>query len=314
MKRTFIIAEAGVNHNGDLELAKELIDKAKEANVDAVKFQTAKPENVISKFAPKSKYQIKNTNNETESQLEMVKKISLKDEHWPILQEYAKSKEILFLSTPFDLGSIDLLHQLQVPIFKIPSGEITNMPYLRKIGQIKKPVILSTGMCNLGDIENAIQILTESGMAREQITLLHCNTQYPTPFEDVNLLAIKTLQQAFKVPVGYSDHTLGIHIPIAAVSMGAQVIEKHFTLDRKLPGPDHLASLEPNELKEMVRCIRDIEVALGNGIKTTSSSERENRILARKSIVARCSIKAGEILSEKNLYTKRPSGGISPME
>lgn len=314
MSKTFIIAEAGVNHNGNLELAKKLIDVAKDAGADAVKFQTAKAERVVSKFAQKAQYQIQNTNNDSESQLEMIKKLILNDEAWAILSDYCKQKEIMFLSTPFDFESIDLLSSLGLEIFKIPSGEINNLPYLRKIGALNKKIILSTGMANLGEIETALNILTSSGTQREKITILHCNTEYPTPFCDVNLKAMQTLFDAFKLPVGYSDHTLGIHIPIAAVAMGACVIEKHFTLDCNMEGPDHKASLEPKELKEMVKRIREIEESLGNGIKQESPSEQKNKPIARKSIVAHRAIKKGEILSEKNLYVKRPAGGLSPME
>lgn len=314
MSKVLIIAEAGVNHNGNIDIAKKLVDVAAEFGADIVKFQTAKAENVVSRFAKKAEYQIENTGNGAESQLEMIQKLVLDDSAWSILIDYCKQKNIKFLSTPFDLESVDLLHNLGLKIFKIPSGEITNLPYLRKIGKYNKQVILSTGMANLGEIESAIAVLVDSGTKRENITLLQCNTEYPTPFADVNLKAMKSLKKAFRLPVGYSDHTPGIAIPLAAVGMGAKVIEKHFTLDKNMEGPDHKASLEPCELKAMVQGIREIELALGDGIKQTSASEAKNKPIARKSIVANCAIKKGEILSESNLYTKRPAGGISPME
>lgn len=314
MSKVLIIAEAGVNHNGDIQIAKKLIDVAAESGADIVKFQTAKAENVVSRFAKKAEYQIENTGNNHESQLDMIRKIVLDDSAWPILIDYCKQKNIQFLSTPFDLESVDFLNQIGLEIFKIPSGEITNLPYLRKIGKLNKQVILSTGMANLGEIESAIEILVNSGTNRNNITLLQCNTEYPTPFSDVNLKVIKSLKKAFRLPVGYSDHTLGIAIPLAAVGMGARVIEKHFTLDKNMEGPDHKASLEPHELKAMIQGIREIELALGDGIKRTSPSEAKNKPIARKSIVANCVIKKGEILNEHNLYVKRPAGGISPME
>lgn len=314
MAKVLIIAEAGVNHNGDIKLAKKLIDVAADAGADIVKFQTAKAENVVSRFAQKAEYQIENTGNGKESQLEMIQKLVLDDSAWPILIEHCKKRGIEFLSTPFDLHSVDLLHKLGLKIFKIPSGEITNLPYLRKIGALNKKVILSTGMANLGEIEKAIEVLTTSGTKRENITILQCNTEYPTPFEDVNLKAMQSLRSAFCLSVGYSDHTPGIAIPLAAVGMGAEVIEKHFTLDQNMEGPDHKASLEPHELKAMVQGIREVELALGDGIKRTSASEEKNKPIARKSIVANRAIKKGEILDENNLYTKRPAGGICPME
>lgn len=314
MKKVLIIAEAGVNHNGDIELAKKLIDVAADSGADIVKFQTAKAENVVSRFAKKAQYQIENTKNDTESQLEMIQKLILDDSAWEILIQHCQQRNIHFLSTPFDLESVDLLNQLGLEIFKIPSGEITNLPYLRKIGKLNKQVILSTGMANLGEIESALEILTSSGTKREKITLLQCNTEYPTPFCDVNLKAMKSLKKAFLLPVGYSDHTPGIAIPFAAVGMGACIIEKHFTLDKNMEGPDHKASLEPSELKAMVEGIRQIELALGDGIKRTSASEAKNKPIARKSIVANRAIKQGETLDESNLYVKRPAGGISPMD
>lgn len=313
MSKVLIIAEAGVNHNGDIDIAKKLIDVAAEAGADIVKFQTFKSENCVSKNAQKAEYQLQTTNKQ-ESQLDMIKKLELDTKTHHILIDYCKQKNIEFLSTPFDIESVGLLHNLGLRIFKIPSGEITNLPYLREIGKLNQQVILSTGMANLGEIESAIEVLVDSGTKRENITLLQCNTEYPTPFADVNLKAMKSLKKAFRLPVGYSDHTPGIAIPLAAVGMGAKVIEKHFTLDKNMEGPDHKASLEPHELKAMVQGIREIELALGDGIKRTSQSEAKNKPIARKSIVANCAIKKGEILSESNLYTKRPAGGISPME
>lgn len=313
MQKTLIIAEAGVNHNGDINLAKKLIGAAKDANADVVKFQTFIAEKGISKHAKKANYQLQTTD-ARESQLDMVKKLELSPQDHHTLIAHCKKIGIEFLSTPFDFQSIDLLHQLNLQTFKIPSGEITNLPYLRKIGVLNKQVILSTGMSNLGEIENAINILVNAGTHRHNITILHCNTQYPTPMQDVNLKAMQTIQQAFHLPVGYSDHTNGIHIPIAAVAMGAKVIEKHFTLDRSMEGPDHQASLEPQEFKMMVQYIRDIEIALGDGIKQTSKSEEANKMLARKSVVANRPIKSGETFNQNNLDIKRPANGLSPME
>ena len=310
--RTFIIAEAGVNHNGSLDMAFQLIDVAAAAGADAVKFQTFKAEKVIAVNAPKADYQKKPTGSD-ESQLEMVKKLELDEDVHISLHKHCRDKGIQFLSTPFDLESIDLLTRLGLEIFKIPSGEITNMPYLRKLGALNKYLILSTGMADLGEIEDALDILTESGTSLERITILHCNTEYPTPFEDVNLRAMQTIGHAFGVPVGYSDHTPGIEVAVGAVALGAVVLEKHFTLDRNLPGPDHKASLEPDELKEMVRAIRNIEKALGNGIKRPSPSEVKNKPIARKSLVATRPIKTGELFSVDNITAKRPGVGISPM-
>jgi len=309
----FVIAEAGVNHNGSLEIAKKLIDIAVDAGADAVKFQTFRAEKIISKFAPKAKYQKKNTDKE-ESQLEMVKKLQLDASTHKKLIKHCKEKDIIFLSTPFDLESIDLLNEFDLEIFKIPSGEITNLPYLRKIGSLKKKVILSTGMADMEEIKYALNILVGAGTQKEDITVLHCNTEYPTPFEDVNLLAMLTIKEAFRINVGYSDHTTGIVIPIAAVALGAKVLEKHFTLDKNMQGPDHKASLEPHELKAMVRVIRNVEKALGNGIKKPSASEIKNKPIVRKSIVAAKEIKKGEALSEETLAVKRPGNGISPLE
>ncbi len=309
---TFVIAEAGVNHNGSLELAKKLIDIAQDAGADAVKFQTFKAEAVTSIHAKKAEYQLKTTNPE-ESQLDMIKKLELSYESFKELYDYSKKKGIIFMSTPFDIESARFLEDLGLEIFKIPSGEITNYPLLKEIGSYRKKIILSTGMADLGEIEDALDVLIESGTDRKDITVLHCNTEYPTPFEDVNLQAMLTIREAFKVDVGYSDHTPGIEIPIAASALGAKVIEKHFTLDRSLPGPDHKASLEPDELKAMIKAIRNIEKALGDGIKKPSKSEIKNIQIARKSIVAKRDIRKGEIFSQENLVTKRPGTGISPM-
>jgi N-acetylneuraminate synthase len=313
MNQVFIIAEAGVNHNGDLELAKKLIDVAVEAGADAVKFQTFKTELCVSKGAKKAEYQVENTGNDEETQFDMVKKLELTNQNHYELINYCRTKNIMFLSTPFDHDSIKLLNDLGLEIFKIPSGEITNLPYLRHIGSLNKKVILSTGMANLGEIENALDILSLAGTKKENITVLHANTEYPTPIEDVNLKAMVTISNAFGVKFGYSDHTLGIEVPVAAVALGAHVIEKHFTLDKNMEGPDHKASLEPDELKAMICAIRNIAKALGNGIKKPSKSELKNMQVVRKSIVASRDIKIGEILDENNLAVKRPGNGISPM-
>jgi len=309
----FIIAEAGVNHNGSVELAKKLIDVAVESGVDAVKFQTFKAEKLVSKDAKKAEYQQKNIDNNDDSQYNMLKKLELDLDTHKELITYCNSKNIMFLSTPFDSDSIKLLDSLGLTIFKIPSGEITNLPYLREIGSLDKKVILSTGMADIGEIEDALDILLKAGTKKENITILHANTMYPTPMEDVNLKAMVTIGKTFNVTYGYSDHTLGVEVPTASVAMGASVIEKHFTLDKTMEGPDHKASLEPDELKEMVKAIRNIEKAMGNGIKKPSKSETPNIEIARKSIVANCSIKKGELLTEDNLTIKRPANGISPM-
>lgn len=313
MSRVFIIAEAGVNHNGSLELAKRLIDVACEAGADAVKFQTFKADNLVSKKAQKAEYQ-KETTDSSESQYEMIKKLELDEMAHHELIAYCKLKNILFLSTPFDHESIALLHRLQMPIFKIPSGEITNLPYLRQIGSLKKEVILSTGMANLKEVEEALVILVKAGTPKEQITVLHATTEYPCPMDEVNLKAMETIRKAFNVKVGYSDHTKGIEIPIAAVAMGACVIEKHFTLDKTLEGPDHKASLESAELIAMVNAIRNVEQALGNGVKKPSKSEEKNILIARKSIMTCKTIAKGEYFSEDNVTVKRPAGGMSPMQ
>jgi len=310
--KVFIIAEAGVNHNGSIELAKKLIDVASESGVDAVKFQTFKAEKLVSKNAQKADYQ-KETTDKTESQFDMIKKLELDLNTHKELMAYCKTKNIMFLSTPFDHDSIELLNNLGLEIFKIPSGEITNLPYLRHIGKLDKKVILSTGMADIGEIEDALDILISSGTQKENITVLHANTMYPTPMEDVNLKAMVTIGNTFDIAFGYSDHTLGIEVDIAAVAMGANVIEKHFTLDKTMEGPDHKASLEPDELKEMVKAIRNIELALGSSIKKPSKSEIPNMQVARKSIVAKTEIKKGDQLSEKNITIKRPGNGINPM-
>ena len=310
MNKVFIIAEAGVNHNGDLLIAKQLVDKACDAGADAVKFQTYKTENIVCKDAEKADYQ-KKTTDIIENQYEMLKRIELSPEMHDELIEYCKEKGIIFLSTPFDLESIQYLESLDIPIMKIPSGEITNFPYLREIGKTGRKIIMSTGMANLTEIEAAVSVLRECGS--EDITLLHCNTEYPTPYVDVNLRAMRTLADTFGVQVGYSDHTEGIEIALAAVALGATVIEKHFTLDKNMEGPDHKASLEPKELKVMVNLIRNIEKALGNGIKGPSISERKNIHVVRKSIVAKKEINKGDFLNEENLTTKRPGKGLSPM-
>jgi len=308
----FIIAEAGVNHNGSKKLAKQLIDVAAEAGADAVKFQTFRAEKLVSKSAQKADYQKITTDGE-ESQFDMIKKLELDIDTHRELISYCNKKDIMFLSTPFDLDSIDLLNDLGIDIFKIPSGEITNLPYLRKIGGLNKKIVLSTGMSSISDIEAALNVLIKSGTKKENITVLHANTMYPTPLKDVNLKAMQTIGLTFDVAYGYSDHTLGIEVDIAAVALGATVIEKHFTLDKNMEGPDHKASLEPNELKKMVSSIRNIEIALGSTIKKPSKSEIPNMAIARKSIVASCNIKKGEYFSKDNLAIKRPGTGISPM-
>lgn len=313
MKKTIIIAEAGVNHNGNYEMALKMIDEAKAAGADYVKFQTAKPELVISTFAPKAEYQKETTGN-GESQLEMCKAIHLPLTDYKPLKEYCDKVGIGFMSTPFDLVSIDVLKPLDMDYYKIPSGEITNLPYLRAIAAKGRKVIISTGMSELPEIEEALQVLENGGLKRSDIIVLHCNTEYPTPMRDVNLRAMLDIRDRLGVAVGYSDHTNGIEVPIAAVALGAEVIEKHFTLDKTLPGPDHKASLEPQELKAMVDAIRNIEAALGDGKKKVTDSERPNIIVARKSIVAARPIKAGEVYTEENVTVKRPGNGISPMK
>lgn len=305
----FIIAEAGVNHNGDINLAKKLIDAAKAAGADAVKFQTFKAENVVVKDAQKAEYQ-KETTGVGESQYGMLKKLELTEEDFRELADHAKEKEILFLSSPFDKESVDLLYELDVPAFKIGSGEITNFPLLKHIAKKGKAIILSTGMATLGEVEEALNVIRSEGV--EKVILLHCVSNYPARIEDVNLRAMETLKQAFKLPVGFSDHTLGITASIAAVALGACVIEKHFTLDRNLIGPDHKASLEPDELKEMVKTIRDVEKALGNGVKIPTKEEEEIKRIARRSIVAKVDIPKGTTITEDMMDAKRPGRGIEP--
>lgn len=312
MSKVVIIAEAGVNHNGSLEMACRLADEAKHAGADYVKFQTGIPENVISVRAEQAEYQKHNTGT-SESQLDMVRKIMLRPDDFKPLKEYCDSIGIRFLSTPFDLDSIDILKPLEMNLWKIPSGEITNLPYLRKIASMGQPVVMSTGMSRLGEVDDAVGVLLDGDLTLDMITLLHCNTEYPTPYTDVNLRAMLTLRDAIGCRVGYSDHTLGIEVPVAAVAMGAEVIEKHFTLDKTLPGPDHVASLEPAELKAMVSAIRHTEAALGSGRKEVSRSERKNIAIARKSIIAARPISKGERFSHDNLTVKRPGNGISPM-
>ncbi|XDD45081.1 N-acetylneuraminate synthase [Leptospira sp. WS39.C2] len=310
--KTLIIAEAGVNHNGDMKLAEELIDIAVEAGVDVVKFQTFTADALVTESAKKANYQ-SNSTDPNETQYSMLKKLEIsKENHWKLI-EHCNLKKIEFLSTAFDLESLKFLSQLNLHRFKIPSGEITNLPYLKLIGSFQKPVILSTGMSTLGEIEEAILALEASGLNRKDLTVLHCNTEYPTPASDVNLKAMLSIQNAFGVSVGYSDHTSGIEISLAAVALGATVIEKHFTIDQSLPGPDHKASLNPDELKSLVKGIRNIEKAFGDGIKRPSKSEEKNIAIARKSIVAKQTIKVGEFFSSDNLTSKRPGYGISPM-
>lgn len=313
MQKVIIIAEAGVNHNGSMEIAKQLIDAAADAGADYVKFQTFKTENLVSKTAKKANYQQENMPEASETQFEMLKKLELSIEQHHELIDYCKQKNIRFLSTAFDLESINLLNSLQLDLFKIPSGEITNLPYLKKIGALKKNVIISTGMCVMSEINDAIEALKKAGTEKNKITILHCTTDYPTAMEDVNLNAMKSIAKHFSLPVGYSDHTLGIEVPIAAVAMGATIIEKHFTLDKTLSGPDHKASLEPNELKVMITSIRNIEKALGSYEKQPSDSEQKNMLVARKSIHLVKSIIKGHIISESDLIMKRPGDGISPM-
>lgn len=315
MKKVIIIAEAGVNHNGSLKNAFRLIDVAVEAGVDYIKFQTFKATDLVSKNAGKAEYQKKNSVIPEESQLDMLKKLELsEDDHFKIL-DYCKLKGVAFFSTAFDLTSLEFLHNIGLRLVKIPSGEITNLPYLRKAAELFEKVIISTGMATIEEIGQAFEVFKKQGIANENITILHCNTEYPTPMEDVNLRAMLQIQNCFQTEIGYSDHTLGIEVPIAAVALGASLIEKHFTLDNNMSGPDHKASLNPQELIELVRSIRNIEKALdGSGVKEPTNSELKNKAIARKSIVAKKDIKVGEILTEDNLTIKRPGNGISPME
>lgn len=312
IKPTLIIAEAGVNHNGDIELAKRLIDAAAQAGADIVKFQTFSAKHLVTPDSRKADYQVQATGSD-ETQYEMLRRLELDTAMHYELIAHCAARNIAFLSTAFDVESVDLLCSLGLDMFKIPSGEITNLPYLRHIGGLGKTVILSTGMATLGDVEAAVAVLEEAGTPRTKITVLHCTTEYPTRMEDVNLQAMLSIGSALRVPVGYSDHTRGIEVPIAAVAMGAVLIEKHFTLDRSLPGPDHQASLEPDELTAMVSAIRNIEIALGDGIKRVAPSEAANKLVARKSLVAGRAIKAGERFTTDNVSTKRPGTGISPM-
>lgn len=305
----FIIAEAGVNHNGSFELAYKLVDAAKNAGVDCIKFQTFKSKNLVSHTAKKAEYQKATTGDS--SQQDMLKKLELSYDEFLALKDYCDQVGICFLSTPFDVDSIEFLNTINMPFWKIPSGEVTNLPYLLALAKTGKPVVMSTGMCEMEEIEAAIKVLRENGT--KEIRLLHCNTEYPTPFEDVNLKAMQTMRDAFGLEVGYSDHTKGIEVPVAAVALGATIIEKHFTLDCDMEGPDHKASLEPDELAAMVKSIRHIELAIGSGDKIPSSSEKKNIAVARKSIVAKTSIKAGEAFTEENITVKRPGTGISPM-
>lgn len=311
MSRIYIIAEAGVNHNGSLEIAKKMVDAAGKAGADAIKFQTFKAENIVTKNASRAEYQVKNTGEDT-SQYYMLKKLELSYDDFRELKAYCDDSGIEFLSTPFDLESIDFLQELGIRFLKIPSGEITNFPYLRKIGQTGMPVIMSTGMSTLEEVGEAIKVLREYGS--NEISLLHCTTEYPAPLDSVNLKAMQTMTEAFNLPVGYSDHTSGIAVSVAAVAMGAVIIEKHFTLDRNMEGPDHKASLEPDELKAMVQSIRDVEMAMGTGEKGLSYSELKNVSVVRKSIVAKRAIRKGMLFSEDNLSVKRPGTGVNPMQ
>lgn len=311
----FIIAEAGVNHNGDVETAKKMIDAAVEAGADAIKFQTFKTEKLVCKSAPQAEYQKKNNsaNGEEDTQFTLLKKLEINQETHRELFDYCRQAGIVFISTPFDLESIDLLKSLGLEMIKVPSGEITNYPYLKKVGQTFSKIVLSTGMADLGEIEDALEILIDNGVDRQNITVLHCNTEYPTPIQDVNLRAMLTIKSAFDVNIGYSDHTLGIEVSIAATALGAKVIEKHFTLDKNMEGPDHSASLEPDELMMLVRGIRNTEKSLGSPLKKPSASESKNKTVVRKSIVASQFIQNGETFTEENLCVKRPGTGISPM-
>ncbi len=314
-KKVLIIAEAGVNHNGDLELAKKLIDAAADAGADIVKFQTFKADKIVTPNAAKAEYQVKNLNDGDHSQYAMLKRLEMPDDWHFQLKLYAEEKKIQFLSTPFDNDSIDFLDSLGIPFYKIPSGEITNKPYLIKIAQKKKPIVLSTGMCDIDDIRVATELLVKNGIKKEEITILHCNTEYPTPFNDVNLLAMNSIKEELGYPIGYSDHTVGIEVPIAAVALGATVIEKHFTLDKNMVGPDHLASLNPQELKAMVMAIRNIELAVsGSGKKVISESEKKNLNIARKSIFYKKDLPSGHRITEDDLVILRPGNGLSPME
>jgi len=306
-KKCFIIAEAGVNHNGDINIAKKLIDKAVEAGVDAIKFQTFKADNLVTKEAPKADYQ-KDTTGDG-SQYEMLKGLELSLENHILLKKYCENKGIIFISTPFDFESVDLLEKIDVPLYKVSSGDLTNLPLLKYISQKNKPIILSTGMANLGEVEEAVEIIFKTG--NKNLILLHCTSNYPAAYEDVNLRAMLTMKEAFKLPIGYSDHTMGIEVPISAVALGAKVIEKHFTLDKTMDGPDHRASLEPDELKMMVDSIRNIERAMGDGIKRCNKNEENTKSAARKSIVAARNIRKDDIIANNDISFKRPEGGLS---
>lgn len=315
MKKVIIIAEAGVNHNGDMAMAKKLIDAAVNAGVDYVKFQTFKADKLVTKSAKKAEYQSLNTNDGDDSQYNMLKNLELSHDNHLELMAYCAENKIKFFSTAFDVEGVQYLNELGLSFFKIPSGEITNYPYLRAIALCGKPVIMSTGMCSEDDIKRALQVLIKFGLKQENISILHCNTEYPTPMKHVNLRAMLAIKETFGVEIGYSDHTLGIEVPIAAVALGAKIIEKHFTLDRTLPGPDHVASLEPSELKEMVKAIRNIELAVGgDGIKAASESESKNIAIARKSIFLSKNLRKGHIIAEDDIVALRPGDGISPME
>ncbi len=314
MSKTIIIAEAGVNHNGDIEIAKRLIDAAEQAGADYIKFQTFVSEDCIAIHAVKADYQIKNTGVESESQLEMVKKLELNESDHDILTNYCKNKQVKFLSTAFDFSSIKLLNKYNLDFFKVASSELTNLPFLRNVADLQIPIIISTGMANMQEVKDSLDVFYKKGIKKENITVLHCNTEYPTPMGDVNLNAMLTLKNELGVKIGYSDHSLGIEVPIAAVALGAQIIEKHFTLDNNMIGPDHRASLEPDQLTAMVSAIRNIEIALGSGIKEPTPSEMLNIPVMRKSIVAKTEIKKGEIFNEDNLCVKRPGVGINSMK
>ena len=315
MSKVIIIAEAGVNHNGDIQIAKKLIDAAVDAGVDYVKFQTFKADSLVSKSAKKAEYQSVNINDGDDSQYAMLKNLELSHEDHLELMSYCEERNINFFSTAFDVEGVHYLNDLGLSFFKIPSGEITNYPYLKAVALCKKPVVMSTGMCSENDIEKALEVLVKFGLSMEMISILHCNTEYPTPMKDVNLKAMLTIQEKFKTKVGYSDHTLGIEVPVAAVALGAHVIEKHFTLDKTLPGPDHVASLEPDELKAMVKAIRNIELAMsGNGGKVPSESEFKNIAIARKSLHIKRDLLKGHTITDEDLIPLRPGDGISPME
>ena len=315
MSKVIIIAEAGVNHNGDIQIAKKLIDAAVDAGVDYVKFQTFKADSLVSKSAKKAEYQSVNINDGDDSQYAMLKNLELSHEDHLELMSYCEERNINFFSTAFDVEGVHYLNDLGLSFFKIPSGEITNYPYLKAVALCKKPVVMSTGMCSENDIEKALEVLVKFGLSMEMISILHCNTEYPTPMKDVNLKAMLTIQEKFKTKVGYSDHTLGIEVPVAAVALGAHVIEKHFTLDKTLPGPDHVASLEPDELKAMVKAIRNIELAMsGNGGKVPSESEFKNIAIARKSLHIKRDLLKGHTIIDEDLIPLRPGDGISPME